>query len=307
MDLDALTPENLGILLAADNERMAWLSAEGGFFEIVGGRFSKGVPNLDLMLKAHAGDAERVDRVGRATVYLREPLLTVAMSPQPDLLRGLMAKPGFKGRGLLGRFLYFLPPSPLGWRTLETDPAPEAANTAYRDGMRSILDWPEATDANGEPCPHIIKLSPAAFEEWLAFAKHIETMMRPGSDFEHATDSAGKASGAAVRVAGVLHAADHAHGRPWEVDIPRETMERALAVVSTSAAHALAVFRLMAVDDGLAAAESNMAVDSTPSCAQIPGARGLAGPQRLGVVLEDGRRQSGSRAARRTRLRRHCG
>ena len=235
--------------------RMAWLSAEGGFFEIVGGRYSNGVPNLDLMLKAHAGDAERVDRIGRPPVYLREPLLTVAMSPQPDLLRGLVAKPGFRGRGLLGRFLYFLPLSPLGWRTLETAAPPEATKAAYRDRLRAMLEWPEATDDSGETRPHIVNLSPAAYEEWLAFARRIETMMREGGDFEHATDWAGKAPGAAARVAGVLHAADHAGGLPWAVDIPRETMERAIAIVATSAAHALAVFRLMAADDGLAAAE----------------------------------------------------
>ena len=115
------------------------------------------------MLKAHAGDAERVDRIGRPPVYLREPLLTVAMSPQPDLLRGLMAKPGFRGRGLLGRFLYFLPPSPLGYRTHETDPMPEAVIAAYRDRLRAMLDWPEATDENGEPHMHIVKLSPDAY------------------------------------------------------------------------------------------------------------------------------------------------
>ena len=60
-------------------------------------------------------------------------------------------------------------------------------------------------------------------------------MMRAGGDFEYATDWAGKAPGAAARVAGVLHAVDHAHGRPWEVEIPGETMERALAIVSVSA------------------------------------------------------------------------
>ncbi len=250
------TPENLGVLLAIHGERMAWLSAEAGFFEIVGGRYSKGVPNLDLMLKAHAGDTERVDRIGRPSVHLSEPLLTVAMSPQPELLRGLMAKPGFRGRGLLGRFLYFLPRSPLGYRTHETDPMPEAVIAAYGDRVRAMLDWPEATDANGEPCLHIVKLSPGAYDEWHAFQKRIEIMMRPGGDFEHVTDWVGKAPGAAVRVAGVLHAVDHAFGRPWEVEIPRETMERALAIVSVSAAHTLAVFRLMAADNGLAAAEA---------------------------------------------------
>lgn len=249
------TPENLGVLLEANDERMAWLSAEGGLFEIIGGRYSKGVPNLDLMLKAHSGDPERVDRIGRAPVHLLEPLLTVAISPQPDLLRGLVGKPGFRGRGLLGRFLYFLPPSPLGWRTLETEPVPEALKTAYGNRLRAMLDWPTAINNAGEPRPHILKISAEAYQEWLAFAKYFEKGMRPGENFEHAPDWAGKAPGAVVRVAGVLHAADHATAAPWETEIPPETMARALAIVSTAAEHARAAFRLMAADDGIAAAE----------------------------------------------------
>ena len=57
-----VTPERLGTILADNDERMAWLSSEGGIFEMLGGRYSKGIPNLDLVLKAHIGDSERVDR-----------------------------------------------------------------------------------------------------------------------------------------------------------------------------------------------------------------------------------------------------
>ena len=248
------TPENLGMLLETHGERMAWLSAEGGFFEIVGGRYSKGVPNLDLMLKAHAGDPERVDRIGRPPVYLHEPLLTIAMSPQPELLRGLMAKPGFRGRGLLGRFLYFLPPSPLGYRTLNGPPVPKAVRAAYHDRLRTILAWPAATDDKGERQLHTVQLSHQARVEHEDFAKDVETLMRPGADFEHATDWAGKAPGAAARVAAVLHAAEHATGAPWAVELAAKTMQCAILIVATSARHALAAFALMAVDDKTAAA-----------------------------------------------------
>ncbi|MDF2234960.1 DUF3987 domain-containing protein [Albimonas sp. CAU 1670] len=250
------TPENLGVLLAAQGERIAWISAEGGFFEIVGGRYSNGVPNLDLMLKAHSGDPERVDRIGRPSVHLSEPLLTVAMSPQPELLRGLAARPGFRGRGLLARFLYFLPRSPLGYRTLEGAPVPPAVEAAYARGLRALLDMPAAQDERGRPCLRILFLSPAAHAAFHAFALHIETEMRPGGRFESLTDWAGKAPGAAARLAGVLHAADHAGGEPWAVEIPPEAMERALAIIATAAEHTLAAHRLMQADPVLAAAEA---------------------------------------------------
>lgn len=98
------TPERLGTLLADNDEKMAWLSFEGGIFELLQGRYSSGIPNLDLVLKCHSGDSERVDRGSRPPVYLRTPLLTVGLSPQPEVLRGLATKPGFRGRGLLARF-----------------------------------------------------------------------------------------------------------------------------------------------------------------------------------------------------------
>ena len=51
--------------------------------------------------------------------------------------------------------------------------------------------------------------------------------MQPGRELEHFTDWAGKAPGAAARLAGVLHGVKHAHGRPWDVVITAETMNAA--------------------------------------------------------------------------------
>ena len=153
------TPERLGTILADNEERMAWLSSEGGVFDLLAGRYSGGIPNLDLVLKAHSGDSERVDRGSRPPVFLRHLLLTIGLSPQPSVLQGLASKPGFRGRGLLGRFLYLLPPSPLGSRNLEGPPVPERVAINYEAGIRSILDMPPATNADGDPCEHLLSLS----------------------------------------------------------------------------------------------------------------------------------------------------
>ena len=144
-----VTPERLGSLLADNDECMSWHSSEAGLFDTIGGRYSNGLPNLDLMLKAHSGDPERVDRGSRPPVYLRQPLLTIGLSPQPDVLRGLASKPGFRGRGLLGRFLYLMPQTNLGYRTLDTIPISPAIQKAYADGITSMLNWEPATDEEG--------------------------------------------------------------------------------------------------------------------------------------------------------------
>ena len=53
---DDTTVEKLTSLVAAHGGRMAVLSAEGGIFDIMSGRYSAGgLPNFDVFLKAHAG------------------------------------------------------------------------------------------------------------------------------------------------------------------------------------------------------------------------------------------------------------
>src|SRR5262249_53663826 len=45
-----VTPEKLGVIMADNAERLAILSDEGGFFDILTGRYSNGIPNLDTCL-----------------------------------------------------------------------------------------------------------------------------------------------------------------------------------------------------------------------------------------------------------------
>lgn len=248
------TPEKLGILLAEHGECMAWLSSEGGVFDLLQGRYSNGIPNLDLILKAHSGDAERVDRGSRPPVFLHNPRLSIGLSPQPDVLRGLAAKPGFRGRGLLGRFLYLLPPSPLGYRTLESNPTPDGIRDSYAAGIRAMLSWELEQDANGNGALRELHLGDHAFAEWHEFAKSIEVQMRPGESLEHFTDWGGKAPGAAARLAGVLHAIKHAHATPWSVPIALDTMSAALEIMAVITHHSLATLDMMGADPTIAAA-----------------------------------------------------
>jgi hypothetical protein len=148
------------------------------------------------------------------------------------VLRGLASKPGFRGRGLLARFLYLLPPSPLGYRTLKTMPVPAVVNEAYAAGVRAMLNWKASSDEHGHSQLHPLHLSAEAIAEWDAFGQSIEKQMRSGGDMEQFTDWAGKAPGAAARLAGVLHGIKHAHGSPWEVAITAETMKDALGIMA---------------------------------------------------------------------------
>lgn len=246
-----VTPENLGTIMADNNERMAILSDEAGIFDILGGRYSGGVPNLDLFLQGHAGSAVRVNRGSRPPVFMQTPALTFGLSPQPEVLRGLTEKPSFRGRGLLGRFLYVLPPSNLGYRTLNANPIFPDYSARYEGILTGILNQEMASDSEGEPCPYILKITVDAVQIWHTFAHKIEAGMREGGTFAHLTDWAGKLPGAVIRIAALLHITRHALVRPWEKEISIEDMSAALRMADVLSIHALAVFDLMGADPAL--------------------------------------------------------
>lgn len=246
-----VTPENLGTIMADNHERMAVLSDESGIFDILAGRYSGGIPNLDLFLQGHAGSPVRVNRGSRPPVFMQNPALTFGLSPQPDVLRGLTEKPSFRGRGLLGRFLYALPASNLGYRTLDARPMLGDTHARYEGILTLMLNQEMGSDETGKPRPHILKVSSDALQEWQTFAHRVEAGMREGGTYAHLTDWAGKFPGAVARIAALLHITRHAMGRPWEHEISLEDMAAALRMADAMSAHALAVFDLMGADPAL--------------------------------------------------------
>ena len=94
---DDVVPEQAATIMADQGGRLAILSAEGTFFSILMGRYTSGLPNLELVLKAHAGDRVQVDRRGRAELIER-PALTIATTVQPTVLREMAAKPAMRER-----------------------------------------------------------------------------------------------------------------------------------------------------------------------------------------------------------------
>lgn len=82
---DDATPEVIATLLAEQGGRLAVMSAEGGIFDIIAGRYS-GTANMEVFLKGHAGDRLRVDRRSREE-YVDAPALTMGLAVQPAVLR----------------------------------------------------------------------------------------------------------------------------------------------------------------------------------------------------------------------------
>jgi hypothetical protein len=81
--------------------------------------------------------------------------------------------------------------------------------------------------------------------------------MRAEGCMTHVTDWAGKAPGAAARIAAVLHGIEHAHDQePWAREISSTTMNAAVSMMRVVSEHSLAALGLMGSDPSVAAART---------------------------------------------------
>ncbi len=209
--VDDVTPERLASMLAEQGGRLALLSAEGGLFELAGGRYSDGVPNLDVFLKSHPGDDLRVDRVSRSPVHVRKPALTLGLVVQPDVIRDLARKPGFRGSGLLARFFFSLPQSLVGSRQITPPSVPAEATAAYAELCARLLNLPERRE-DGELVPIVVRFDEAARRSLEDLARELEGRLGAGGDLAALSDWANKLVGGVARLAGLLHLAAFAAG-----------------------------------------------------------------------------------------------
>lgn len=236
-----VTTERLGAMMQEHNECMAVMAPEGGIIETMGGRYSNQVPNFDLYLSGHAGEAVRVDRGSRPAVILDNPRLTVCLAVQPDVISTLSTQPGFHGRGLIGRFLHVVPESNLGNRKGDGPPMNPGVLNQYEKAVEALIDVGKSSDGV------TVKLSPEAAESWRALWSEVESGMLPGERFEHMRDWAGKAPGAAARIAGLFHA--FTLGAEYSRHpISAEHMNAAADTIRALADHAAIVYDQMGSD-----------------------------------------------------------
>lgn len=251
--VDDVTPEAVAALLVKQNERLGIQEAEGGIFDILAGRYSNGAPNIDLFLKAWGGESVTVDRRRGDPLRLQSPLLTVCISPQLDVIESLADKPGFRGRGLLARFLFILPASRVGYRDIDTKPIPEAVKGRYAECLRRALSVRPSFAPDGSVVPHSIPLAPGAESVRRALASHVESHMQSGGELEGVKDWANKLTGNATRLAGLLHF--FASDSPLASPISETTMNTAATMAAVLVDHAKAAFSLMGDDASTTAAK----------------------------------------------------
>lgn len=243
---DDINPEQAATLMADQGGRLAILSAEGTFVEVIMGRYSNGKPNLELVLKGHVGDRVQVDRRGREE-FIERPALTIGIAIQPDMLKEMSAKKQMHGRGAMARFLFSLPPDLVGSRKITPETVSEDVIRTYRDTLADLIvdlaDW--ADD------PANIPLTPPALKLHTEWRAEIEPRLKRGTgDLEALREWASKLPGATVRLAGLLHLAENPKNGP-RTPISEDTMARAIDLSRYYVAHACAAFGVMRAHPGI--------------------------------------------------------
>jgi len=239
--LDDVTAETATSILDEQGGRIAVLSAESEIFNEMAGRYS-GKQNMNIFLKGHAGDAIRVDRTARAEA-INDPALTINVCTQPAALAALAAVPGAAGRGLLARFLYSIPEVNFGTRETRPAPAARSAHTNYSANLTALFRALRELDK-----PVVLRMNADATAILIAVADDFEASMADGGRLAHLRDWGAKAVGAMMRIAGLLHLAEHQscdHGTP----IGPGTVMAARQIIEYYTAHSLAAFELMSTDE----------------------------------------------------------
>lgn len=234
---DDTTPEKLIEMMEAQGGAITVTSTEGGIFDILQGRYdNKG--GLDIYLKAQSGDSITVDRLGREGNYVQDPRLTLMLTIQPEVLRGLMSNTTFKGRGLCGRFLYAMCRSKVGRREINPEDIPPDVQEGYWTFTQRILK---------DKAEGVIWFSPEAAKLRSEYAGHVERSL--SNELEDMQDWGGKLVGAVCRIAALLTAAQEKN------EISPETFSGAMKIGHCLTAHAMRAYQIMGADGTLANAK----------------------------------------------------
>jgi hypothetical protein len=244
-----VTSEELISQLVAQGGSIGLFSDEGGIFDTMAGRYQSGAPNIDVYLQAHSGSPLRVNRRNRAE-FIENPTLTVGLTVQPEIISSLTEKPGFRGRGLLARFLYSSPISNMGRRESRPVPLTQEIRNTYSLLVTRLALINKTLDEKGRQSPRLLVLSNAADDALARFQDELEPGLGDGGNLEAIADWASKLAGAVVRIAGVLHLAE---AEPpllpeWPSQISEASILNAIEIGRYFTAHARKAFSLMGAD-----------------------------------------------------------
>lgn len=196
------TPEALARQMKENHGRALLASAEGDALDIIQGRYS-GAKNYGVLLKGHAGDPIRAQRVGRPSDVIDRPALAVALCVQRAAVEQVWTDPQAEGRGLLARFAIIAPPDLVGSRDVRPEPVRPPARAAWHSAIAGLLSLTPCCDPDRDPV--VVGLSPDADRLYHALQIRVESSLGSG-DLAERREWGSKLCGLVLRIALTLHA-----------------------------------------------------------------------------------------------------
>ena len=194
--LGDVTMEALIEYMSRHDGKAAVMTDEANILNVCIGRSytsDKGAVNLDVILKGYSGNDITGIRVGRGAWKIKHGALSVCVAVQPNLLDSFTKDKTSAGRGLQGRFLYFLPESMVGLRQARAPQMPADLALKWDKTIRWIASLPDSILSFDEHAE-------TAYIDWSDSTEH-----RLRGDLDGALlEWGGKLVGNTVRLAGTL-------------------------------------------------------------------------------------------------------
>ena len=159
-----------------------------------------------------------------------------------------MSRRELAGLGVMDRFLYAVPESRM--TPADAPAVPTSSQDRYADGVLQMLSIPLNVneEPGAEPVPAVLHLDDEADHERVKFNYRVNAMTEDGQPLAALPGWASKLKANLVRLAGILHLADHSGPQGLEEPITGDTMRRAADIANYWIAHARKAFDLMEAD-----------------------------------------------------------
>lgn len=247
---DDSTQEALQRQMAQQDGRVAIVSAESELLPMAAGRYADNVANLQVYLSGFSGEPLRAERITREVPPVHHPGLSVVVSVQPVVMEEARRNAYLARRGLLARFMYAVPRSRAGDRHLAGRPSlPVSVEREYREVLMRLCRIGDAQSSMAPVQLRLLGEAARALEEWHD-ARLEPRRDRANGDLgatEEMAAWAARLHGLMVRVAGILHVAEHLE-EAASVTIEPATVAKAIEVAEWAAEHAFAAFGVDRLD-----------------------------------------------------------
>lgn len=223
---DNVTPEKHAALIA-ENGSSAIIEPEGGFFEGLSRYGNNKTAQVDYLNKSYGGEAFRVDRQGGDSIIAEKPHCVLHFSIQPHLVLAIRSNADFIGTGFANRFLFSLPQSLIGSRSLDTPPVQSGLLEGWKMTIQSLFN-----SCHSQPMRQLT-IEPTGYQLLRDFQEALEPQLV--TNLLPIQGWASKLPGALVRIAALYELA----ANPSASSVSSDNIKAAIALAPYLQAHAL--------------------------------------------------------------------